>query len=109
MDVLVLCVPASHQVLLRPSEKTNSDWRTDDGAISGSALTIENLRMSLEDGLQTVVLDETDLKGAYDISFYWNPKEENSVFKEIRKQLGLELKKERRPIEVLCFALPSQK
>src|SRR4030042_3839777 len=105
MEVLILRLSAGQQVLLRPSEKTNSNWMTDDGSISGSALTIENFRMSLEDGLQTVVLDETDLKGTYDIAFYWNSKEEASVFQEIRKQLGLELKKERRPIEVLCYEI----
>jgi uncharacterized protein (TIGR03435 family) len=108
-DVLILRIPSGQQVLLRASGKTNSDWRTDDGQITGSALTIENFRMSLEDGLQKVVFDETGLAGAYGISFYWNPREETSVFQEIRKQLGLELKKERRPIEVLFFNLASQK
>ncbi|MCJ7565243.1 MAG: TIGR03435 family protein [Candidatus Aminicenantes bacterium] len=105
MEVLILRLPAGQQVLLRPSEKTNSNWMTDDGSISGSALTIENFRMSLEDGLHTAVLDETGLKGTYDIALYWNYKEEASVFQEIRKQLGLELKKERRPIEVLCYEI----
>jgi uncharacterized protein (TIGR03435 family) len=105
MEVLILRLPAGQQVLLRPSEKTNSNWMTDDGSISGSALTIENLRMSLEDGLRTAVLDETGLKGTYDIALYWNYRQEGSVFQEIRKQLGLELKKERRPIEVLCYEI----
>lgn len=105
MEVLILRLSAGQQVLLRPSEKTNSNWMTDDGSISGSALTIENFRMSLEDGLHTAVLDETGLKGTYDIAFYWNSQEEASVFQEIRKQLGLELKKERRPIEVLCYEI----
>ena len=69
-------------------------------------MTIENFRMSLESGLLRVVLDETGLKGTYDIAFYWNPKDEESVFREMRKQLGLELTKERRSIEVLCFQIP---
>jgi len=105
MEVLILRLPAGQQVLLRPSEKTNGNWMTDDGSISGGALTIENFRMSLEDGLHTVVLDETGLKGTYDIAFYWNFKEEVSAFQEIKKQLGLELRKERRPIEVLYFEI----
>jgi len=109
MDVLVLCVRAGHEALLRPSKETSGNWMTDEGQISGSALTIENFCTSLEDGLQTIVLDETGLKATYDLAFYWNPKEETSVFQEIRKQLGLELRKERRPIEALCFTMPSQK
>jgi len=106
MDVLVLRVPANHHESLRPSGKTDSSWVTDEGQISGSAMTIENFRMSLESGLLRVVLDETGLKGTYDIAFYWNPKDEESVFREMRKQLGLELTKERRSIEVLCFQIP---
>jgi uncharacterized protein (TIGR03435 family) len=106
MDVLVLRVPAGHHEFLRLSGKTDSNWMTDEGLISGSALTIEDLRNSLERGLLRVVLDETGLKGAYDISFYWNPRDEESVFREMRKQLGLELIKERRSIEVLCFEIP---
>ena len=106
MDVLVLRVPAGHQAMLRSSGKTNGNWTTDDGAISGSAMTIEDFRMSLEGELLRVVLDETGLKGAYDISLYWNPRDEESIFREIGKQLGLELKKERRSIEVLCFEIP---
>lgn len=105
MEVLILRLPAGQQALLRPSEKTDSNWKTDDGLISGSALTIENFRTSLEDGLHTAVLDETGLKGTYDIALYWNYKEEASVFQEIRKQLGLELKKEQRPIEVLFYEI----
>jgi uncharacterized protein (TIGR03435 family) len=107
MDVLVLRVPAGHQVVLRPSGKTNSNWMIDDGQISGSAMTIEDFRMSLEGGLLRVVLDETGLLGAYDIALYWNPKDEESIFREIGKQLGLELKKERRSIEILCFEIPN--
>lgn len=61
--------------------------------------------MSLENGLHTVVLDETGLTGSYDIAFYWNFKEEASVFLEIKKQLGLELRKERRTIEMLCYEI----
>jgi uncharacterized protein (TIGR03435 family) len=105
VEVLILRLPAGQKVLLRPSEKTNSNWMTDDGSISGSAMTIENFRMSLEDGLHTVVLDETGLKGTYDIAFYWNFKEEASVFQEIKKQLGLELIKERRTIEMLYYEI----
>lgn len=105
VEVLTLRPSTGQQVLLRPSEKTNSNWMTDDGSISGSTLTIENFRMSLENGLHTVVLDETGLTGSYDIAFYWNFKEEASVFLEIKKQLGLELRKERRTIEMLCYEI----
>ncbi|MGA2532566.1 MAG: TIGR03435 family protein [Candidatus Aminicenantales bacterium] len=105
-EVLVLRAPANSHELLRPSGKTNSDWVTDEGQISGSAMTIENFRMSLENGLLRVVLDETGLRGVYDISFYWNPKDEASILREMGKQLGLELKKERRSIGVLCFEIP---
>jgi uncharacterized protein (TIGR03435 family) len=62
--------------------------------------------MSLEGELLRVVLDETGLQGAFDIDLFWNPKNEESIFREIGKQLGLELKKERRSIEVLCFEMP---
>jgi uncharacterized protein (TIGR03435 family) len=103
MDVLVLKIPAGGRVGLRPSTGTNSNWMTADGQISGSAITVDNLRLSLEGGLSKVVLDETALKGTYDIALYWNSKDEESIFREVGKQLGLQLIKERRPIEVLCF------
>ena len=105
MDVLVLKAAKDPHAQLRSSNATNSNWMTDDGQISGGAMMMENLRLSLEDGLSKVVLDETGLKGTYDIALYWNPKDEESVFREVGRQLGLELVKERRPVEVLCFTI----
>ena len=105
MDVLVLRVSADRRVLLRPSEKTESSWRADGGQISGSALTLEDLGLSLENNLLRVVIDETGLKGAYDIALFWNPEDEQSIFREVGRQLGLELKRVRRPVEVLSFEI----
>ncbi|MDH4270969.1 MAG: TIGR03435 family protein, partial [Candidatus Aminicenantes bacterium] len=70
------------------------------------AMTLGNLCLALENELLQVVLDETGLQGAYEISLFWNPEEETSIFREIGRQLGLELKQERRPVEVLCFEAP---
>ncbi len=106
LDVLVLRVPSGHKPLLRTSRRTDNAWITDEGQISGSALTMSDLCLSLENELIKVILDDTGLDGTYDIALFWKPGDEKSIFREIGKQLGLELRQESRQVEVLCFEIP---
>jgi uncharacterized protein (TIGR03435 family) len=62
--------------------------------------------------LGQIVLDETHLEGLYDISLYWDAKDSKSIKEAVSTQLGLELREEKRPVEVLVYetaALASKK
>jgi len=103
LDVLILRAPAGEQRRLRPPTGSNAGWMTDEGQISGSALSIRDFCASLESGLRRIVIDETGISGTYEIGFFWDPRDDSSAFREIGKQLGLELIKTRRPVEVLLL------
>lgn len=104
MDVLVLAVSDSVQSKLRPgNSREERPLMSDAGQISGTATSIGTFRVSLENTLGRIVLDETRLEGLYDLALYWDPKRPDSVIAEIRDQLGLELRPAKRPIEVLTF------
>lgn len=52
-------------------------------------------------GAEKPVLDETGLTGAYDVSLNWSPGDAESVKKNVREQLGLELEPVERTLKVL--------
>lgn len=104
MDVLVLAVPEKMKPTLRPGQsQTENPILSDDGQISGTSSSLRTFCLVLQDALNRVVLDETGLEGAFDIALYWDFRNTNSVFKEIREQLGLELRPAKRSIEVLIY------
>jgi len=108
MDVLILSMPKNGRVQLHPSLK-ESEWgiMSDNGLISSSSTTILNFSKVLENVLNKIVLDETHLEGLFDLALYWDPKAPESAIEAIRKQLGLELRTEKRSIEILFFETKS--
>jgi len=104
LDVLILSKRENGKSALRPAKSGQEGWaRSDDGQISGNAISFKTFCGVLEDMLGRVVLDETDLNGFFDIALYWDPRSPDSVLKEIRDQVGLELRPEKRSIEILVF------
>ena len=76
------------------------------GRLLGINQTIASLAWSLESLLGKPVLDETALTNHYDFELKWtdagdtHPAPE-ALIQAVREQLGLELKAETRPVEVL--------
>ncbi|HAS43826.1 MAG TPA: hypothetical protein DCS93_25315 [Microscillaceae bacterium] len=74
-------------------------------SFNGTGATLENFRNYLEKfGLFGLpVVDETGLKGTYDLQFSFDPENPTS-FKEAMNKLGLNYKKQEREIEVLVLS-----
>jgi uncharacterized protein (TIGR03435 family) len=111
MDVLILSLPKTGTHRLRVSAN-KSDVISDPGVVASPGTTIPIFTSALENTLRQIVLDETHLGGLYDISLYWDAKDPKSIKEAVSTQLGLELREEKRPVEVLVYetaALPSKK
>jgi uncharacterized protein (TIGR03435 family) len=101
-DVLVLITPREKKPVLRPAEKA-MPILSDVGQIVSRGTSLEYFCRVLEDRLGKIVLDATGIQGWYDISVFWNRDDPDSAIPAIQEQLGLEIKTERRPIELLIF------
>ena len=102
MEVLVLTAPKNKKLLLHPADK-EMPIRSDTYVINSQGTTLPFFCKVLEDAVQKIVMDETNLKGLYEFDFFWNPDDPDSVISAVQEQLGLLLKTERRAIKVLVF------
>jgi uncharacterized protein (TIGR03435 family) len=78
------------------------------GKISGVGLPMALLCQGLEKGLGKPVVDETGLKGKFDIELKWEQKEPDhlnpqALIDAVRERLGLDLSPAQRPVEVLVI------
>lgn len=104
-------VAAKGGTRLRPSNShEEAGWSTGHGRITGRAMEMPNLADRLSDALSRMVVDQTGLTGAYDISLTWTPDDERgpadsgpSLFTAIDEQLGLRLEFTRAPVPVLVI------
>ena len=69
---------------------------------------MDTLRRGLENSLGKPVIDETNLKGTFDIELKWTQADRDrpnpeALTKAVRDQLGLQLTPARRRIEVLVI------
>ena len=92
-------------------------FRVQNGEMTGQAMQTSDLAEALSQRLATSVLDNTGLKGKYDFKLTWTPDRsglpsdapgwrENvgaSLLDSLREQLGLQLKEEMTPMEVLVI------
>jgi len=113
MDALILSLPKTGTHRLRVSAyKTDMTILAHSGLVASLSTKIPFFTSALEDTLGQIVLDETHLEGLYDISLYWDAKDPKSIKEAVSTQLGLELKEEKRAVEVLVYettAKPSKK
>jgi uncharacterized protein (TIGR03435 family) len=70
------------------------------GSLTCLSITLGLLADTLERLLQQPVLDTTGIDGLYEIDLSWDPEQPDSLPEAVREQLGLELKAERRTLEV---------
>ena len=100
-DVHVLTIDKGHDGKLKESGAGGSGFQTAPGRIEGVNMTGAQIAQSLEFSLGSPVVDESGLKGAYDIRLVWDPQNPTSLTDGLRDQFGLELRQARRRIEVL--------
>ena len=94
---------------LRPSSK---EFRltTAPGLLDCSHTSTSQLAIMLSSALSQTVIDKTGLKGIYDFTLNWTPDSmlhtESSfpdIFGAIQEQLGLQLRRERAPVQVVVI------
>jgi uncharacterized protein (TIGR03435 family) len=106
MDLFILALKRENAPgLVRAVTKASSS-SAGPGRITGVNMQIETLREGLEKGLGKPVVDETELKGGFDIDLKWAQEDRNTPNQEalmhaLQEQLGLELTKAKRRIDVL--------
>ena len=70
-------------------------------------MTLDRLAEIISDRLDRPVLDETGLKGTFDIVLDWSPDSAGqgatgpSIFTAVQEQLGLKLEPKKEPVEFL--------
>lgn len=108
-NVLIFKVAKPDAPGLKPSfaQNSGSSSRSNTGELDYKNTPVSNLASSLEYYFHTPVIDETDLKGRYDLHLTWsepggyqNPNPEG-LKQAILDNLGLELTPATRPIEML--------
>lgn len=102
--MFILNISKDKKTLLRSSEHKNEmPILSDEGQISSQGTSILNFCAVLERALEKVVLDETNIKGFYNLALYWDQNNPESVISAVQDQLGLELKTKIKSIEVMVF------
>ena len=103
MEVYVLSVPDQNALRLKPNSSKIGHNSDDAGVLAASAVPLVVLADDIEDVLKLPVIDETGLKGNYDWTLLFDEKNPESIVDELRKELGLELRRARKQVEVLVI------
>jgi|SRR5262245_5369318 len=101
LQVLVLSVPEGAATTLRPSQAEKEEAFYIRGRIKGQRQPIQKLAQFLGEIMHQPVLDETGLKDKYDWDLPYNRAGTEVLSAALRERLGLELRKTKRPMEVL--------
>ena len=77
-------------------------------SITAASVSMEHLANILGGRLDRVVIDNTGLKGSYDIKLHWSPDPsadsgEPSLFTALQEQLGLRLETTKGPVEIIVI------
>jgi uncharacterized protein (TIGR03435 family) len=93
---------------LKQSNAKESWMSGRDGQMDFTDASLETVAISLSYELDRIVLDETGLKGKYDLTLKWTPDEERraadagpSIFTAVQEQLGLKLKSTTGPVDTV--------
>lgn len=90
---------------LRANSSEMGHWSDDEGVLAASAAPLEALVEGIEGVLKQPVIDETKLKGKYDWDVLFDQKNPASIIDGMRKDLGLELTRAKRQIEMLVVEI----
>lgn len=76
------------------------DLKGGDGFVEAKNVPIQQIVANLQRDLRAPVIDETNLEGGWNFSMKWNPDDPASLVEALRQQLGLDVRREQRVMEV---------
>jgi uncharacterized protein (TIGR03435 family) len=90
-----------------PDERDNCSMHFETGRLSGGAMLMSALVGILASNTERVVIDETGLQGAFDVTLEWSRDQDGqdrpSIFGAVQEELGLRLEPSRAAIDVLVI------
>jgi uncharacterized protein (TIGR03435 family) len=101
--VMRQALPPPEQGAESARPQSGSSCRASAGLIEGTGCTASILRLILRQTLSPPIIDETSLDDYYRISLKWDPKDTDSLARELREKLGIEMKRETRGIDTLVI------
>src|SRR5436190_24317939 len=113
VDAFVLTLQETNAPGLIPAITKASSASAGPGKISAINADMDTLRRGLENSLGKPVVDETNLKGKFDIELKWKAERDKprseALIEAVREQLGLQLAPVKRRIEVLIVIRGNRK
>lgn len=85
---------------LRPGDDATPSLTGGAGKAVATNVTIAQLVKNLSRDLHSLVIDETGLTGGYDFTIEWEPNNTGSLLEALRRQVGFDIRLERRPMSV---------
>jgi uncharacterized protein (TIGR03435 family) len=104
VESFVLSATADTAARLKPNPAASGTTSDDTGVIAAKGVPLVALVQSLEGVLKRPVIDDTNLEQEYDWTLLFDAKNPETVIDEVRKELGLELKRATRRIRFLVVA-----
>jgi uncharacterized protein (TIGR03435 family) len=101
IEVFVLAPITGHTPTIKTKPSSSRHVSSDAGVLSGSGVSLSSLTGQLEGLLKLPVVDETKLSETYQWTLLFDPSNHESVIEAVRKELGLELKRATRQVEVV--------
>jgi uncharacterized protein (TIGR03435 family) len=107
-EVYVLSAPDKSSIRLIPAVSEGRYRSTGNGQLKAVGMSIQELADSIEDILGKPAYNETEITGRYDFLFKWNPKDPSSFPGVLKKECGLDLQKQSRPVDMLIVEFNAQ-
>lgn len=119
MPCLALVVARGGTKIHEVEPKGGGTWSQNPGMLTAKGMSMPDMAARMASAVQRPVVDQTGLKGVYDLKLEWSPESASpdaktelpSIFAALQEQLGLKLETTKAPIEVLIIdraAKPSE-
>jgi uncharacterized protein (TIGR03435 family) len=102
-ELVATAISDKRLVEATPGEKF-SQQSSDEGILAGRNTSIPVLAKILQELVFVPIVDVTNLKGNYDYNLYYDESKPETLKTSLEKEMGLKLRKVKRPIEVLVIA-----
>jgi uncharacterized protein (TIGR03435 family) len=104
----LVSTPTAEKRLVKANpEEIYSQQSSDKGVLAGRNTSIPILVKILQESLPFPIVDASKLKGNYDYNLYYDEGKPESLITSLEKEMGLTLRRVKRPIEVL-LVIPKQ-